>query len=195
MIRTPRNGKRLMPGLLVGLVLAAVMIWQSSNAVLSADTRSGPNAFGAGSISLGDDDSGSVLFNRSNMLPGDSVTNCIKVTYSGTSLQVTPVKVFGEIDTDVGGFSDHLDVQIEEGNGGSFGNCTGFAATSTLYNGRLSTLSATNHDFATGLNGFTPAAGSLTRTYRLTVTLRSDTTNSSMGDTATAIFTWEIHSS
>lgn len=189
-----RNGAKRLPGMIIGLLAAAGLVWQSSNATLSADTRNGSSAFGAGNITLTDDDSGTAMFNATGMMPGDDVTNCIEVTYSGSSYAVTAVKLFGELDTNVGGFADHLDVNIEQGTGGEFGDCSGFTPGSTLYTGTLANLATSNHDFATGLTGFTPSSGDVTRTYRYTVTLGSDTPNSAMSDSAAATFTWEIRS-
>ena len=53
-------------------------------AAFSQTTVNSGNSFAAGTVTIGDNDAGSALYNVSNRKPGDSVTSCIRVTYSGT---------------------------------------------------------------------------------------------------------------
>ena len=46
----------------VSMIAAAGMIWQSSYAAFSSDTRNAGNNWSAGTISLTDDDAGSARF-------------------------------------------------------------------------------------------------------------------------------------
>ncbi len=50
---------------------------------------------------------------------GETVTHCIEVTYSGTS-DPSPVKFYSGGFTDTSNLADHLNVTIDEGNGGDF---------------------------------------------------------------------------
>src|SRR4051794_14461644 len=50
----------------------------------SVTTVNSGNSFAAGTVTIGDNDAGSALYNVSNRKPGDTVTSCIRVTYSGT---------------------------------------------------------------------------------------------------------------
>ena len=186
--------RRRIPGLALGPVVASLLIWQTSTAAFQASTDNGPSTFAAGTVTLTDDDSSAVLFSMSNLVPLDTQTKCIKVSYTGSSFDLTPVKLYAALPTNVDAFAAELDVTIEQGTGGTFANCTGFTSASTLFTGTLASLASTKTDFASGLTGFTPASGSVDRTYRFTVTLGSDTPNTAQGDSASATLTWEIQS-
>ncbi len=182
-------------GIVVGGLFATGAVLQTSAAAFTATTDDGSNSFAAGTVQLVDDDSDSVMFNVSNMVPGDVETECITVTYTGSSYSVTPVKLYAALDTNVDNFADHLDVTVEEGTGGSFGDCTGFTSEATLINNEtLSALAGTYTDFASGASGFTPVSGTTAKTYKFSVTLGDDTPDTSQGDSASATFTWEVQS-
>lgn len=180
-------------GVLLGLGAASGLIWQSSNAALTASTDNGVNSWEAGTVTLVDDDAGSVMFNATNMVPGDSVTHCIKVDYTGSTYDLNPVKLYSDLASNVDNFADHLDVTVEEGTVGDFSTCAGFSGT-TKYSGTLAGLASAHTDYASGVSGFTPASGSTDRAYRFVVTLGSDTPNTAQGDSASATFTWEVQS-
>lgn len=188
-----RIGLTKMAGVVLGLGAASGLIWQSSNAALTASTDNGVNSWEAGTVTLVDDDSGSLMFNATNMVPGDSVTHCIEVDYTGSSYDLNPVKLYSSIATDVDTFASHLDVTIEEGSGADFTDCSSFTGSS-LYSGTLANLAATHSDYSNGVSGFTPASGSTARAYKFVVTLGSDTPNTAQGDSASATFTWEVQS-
>lgn len=179
---------------LIGIAVASTMIFQASNAAFTASTSNTANTYSAASVTLVDDDSGSAMMTLSNMIPGDTATKCIAVTYTGSTFSVTPIKLYAALASEVDSFAGHLDVVVKEGAGGTFSDCTGFTAGSTLFTGTLSSLAATHGTYAAGLTAFTPASGSVTRTYQFSVTLGTDTPDTAQGDSVSASFTWEIHS-
>ncbi len=181
-------------GPLIGILIAATLVWQASDAAFTSTTSNDANSFAAGTVVLVDDDAGSAVIQLANMVPNDTINNCIQVSYTGSSFDLTAVKLYSTLATNVDNFADQLDVKIEEGSGGSFGTCAGFTASSTLYNGTLASLATTHADYTTGITAFTPVSGSVTRTYRVTVTLGSDTPDTSQGDSASANLFWEVHS-
>ena len=60
------------------------MVAASQAAFLRHDREYG-NVIGAATVELVDDDAGSVLFNVTTLLPGETTVNCIVVTYQGTA--------------------------------------------------------------------------------------------------------------
>ncbi|MFV0526866.1 MAG: TasA family protein [Acidimicrobiales bacterium] len=191
--RSPLTLSRTL-GPLVGIAAAAVMVVGSSDAAFTANTSNQSNTYSAATVSLVDDDSGSALMQLSNLVPGDSATKCITVNYTGSTFDLTPVKLYAALASEVDGFASHVDMTISVGTGGSYSDCTGFTETSQLYSGTLSNLAATNSSFATGITGYTPASGSTSRTYKFVATLGSDTPDTAQGDSVTANFTWEVQS-
>jgi hypothetical protein len=126
------------------------------------------------------------MFSVTDMKPGDTAINCIVVTYSG-SLTPADVNLYGS--TGGSGLDAYLNTTVEIGTGGSFGDCTGFTATSTLFSGTLASFGATYTNWATGLAAWSPASTPDSRTFKFTVSLQDD--NSAQGLDATATFTWE----
>ena len=82
-----------------------------------------------------------------------------------------------------------LDTTIEIGTGGSFGDCTGFTPTATLFNNTLENFAATHTDWASGLATFTAAANPTSRTFRITVEVQDNPL--AQGSTSTADFVFE----
>ena len=179
--RNTRVGVSMAAVLLVGVVVVA-----GSMAAFSATTSNGSNSWTAGTVTLTDDDAGSVMFTVADMAPLDVVSNCIVVTYSG-SLLPSDVNLYGI--SGGTGLDAYLDVTIEEGTGGVFGNCTGFAPISTIFTGTLSSFAATHTNFTNGAGAWLPAANPESRTYKVTVTLQDN--NLAQGLNGTATFTWE----
>lgn len=174
------------------LALVSLLVMHVSSAAFSATTTNGQNSWATGSITLTDDDgggAGSAMFNVTGMLPGDVVTKCIVVTYTG-AVDPTAVKLYTSV-TD-SGLGDHLDVTVKEGTGGSYSNCTGFTPTSTIVNNLTLNAFGTSHSgYANGAGVWNPTADGDTQTYEFTVTLGADTPSSAQGGSSQATFTWE----
>lgn len=176
---------------IASLLLVSLLVLRVSSAAFSAQTDNPGNSWATGQISLTDDDGGGVasaMFDVTNMVPGDSVTKCITVTYTGAA-DPSAVKLYTAI-TD-GGLGDHLDVTIAEGDGGGYADCTGFSATATLKNAVTLNSLAAHADYGTGTGTWDPTATGQSKTYRFVVTLGSDTPDSVQGADAQATFTWE----
>ncbi len=191
----------------VGFVVSALLVWQASYAAFSATTDNSGNNWSAGTVKLTDDDSGSVLFTMTNMKPGDTSTNCIQVTYTGTL--AAAVKLYGKVMAPTAptpDLSPFVQLKVEQGTGGGFGNCTGFtpnATTPVLFNGNLGGTTApfAMTDWNSGLTtAFTPTGGtgagySETYTFRFTATLDPAANNTAQGGSVTANFIWEAQNS
>lgn len=173
---------------LLSLLLMSFMVMRVSSAAFSATTSNAGSQWTAGDVVLTDDDSNTAMFTVGNMKPGQIVTQCIKVTYSG-SLDAA-VKLYGAT-TGGTGLGTYLDTTVQRGSGGSFGNCTGFSSTETVYTGTLAGLTATHTSFATGAGSWAPTGGAPDddMTYRIQITLQDN--NAAQAKTATATFTWE----
>lgn len=174
-------------------LMATLTLRASSAAFTSTDTNS-PNSFAAGNVAITLDDTGTQLFNVSGLVPGDTVTDCIQVTYNG-DVATSGVSLYSAGYTDSGTFADNLNVTIEEGTGGTFGNCASFTATSTEYSGTLTNFDTTHNTFASGVGTFAPSSAGETSSYRFTVELDPSTPNSQQGESVTGLgFTWEAQS-
>ncbi|MGB5757650.1 MAG: TasA family protein [Acidimicrobiales bacterium] len=167
------------------LLMVTILTIGRSQAAFSATTDSSANSFATGTVVLTDDDSGSAMFNVTDMSPGSPVVECITVTYSGTQLPA-PVRIYG---SSTGTLDTYLDTTIEIGTGGSFGNCAGFTPSSTLFNNTLANFTTTHTNWASGLATFSAAANPTTRTFRFTVDVQNNV--AAQGDSSTAVFTFE----
>ena len=167
------------------LLVVTLLTITRTEAAFSDTTDNQTNTFATGTVVLTDDDTGTAMFTVSNMTPGTPVVECITVTYSGDQLPA-PVRLYGST---TGTLDTYLDTDIEIGTGGSFGDCTGFTPSSTLFNNTLANFAATHTDWASGLATFTAAANPTSRTFRFTIEVQNNP--AAQGDSATAIFTFE----
>jgi hypothetical protein len=172
----------------VGMLVSSLLVWQASNAAFSDTTDNPGNQWASGDVVLSDDDSTNVLFHVSNLKPGDNETRCITVTYSG-SLNAS-VKLYAA--TAGTGLAQYLDLTVEQGTGGAFGDCTGFTpGASPTYTGTLAGFASAYQNFGNGWGSFAPTGGAPidSKTYRIKYTLQND--NAAQGKDASATFTWE----
>ena len=187
-VRPGRSALARLVALLGSLALVGSFVVEGSRAAFNATTDNGANSWTSGSVVLSDDDSASVMFNISNMKPGDTATHCINVTYTGTL--TADVKLYGAVAGT--GLSTYLNTTVDIGTGAAGGattSCTGFVSSSNLFNATLATFGTTHTNFATGLGGFAGATNPTTKSYRFTVSLQDNP--AAQNKTATATFTWE----
>src|SRR4029079_253687 len=118
-------------------------------AAFSQTTVNSGNSFAAGTVTIGDNDAASALYNVSNRKPGDSVTSCIRVTYSGTltsDVHLYPADTIGAI-------GPYVNLTIDAGTqpAAAFPSCTGFSPDSggPLFNGTLASFGSTHSSYAT----------------------------------------------
>ncbi|MDO8392064.1 MAG: hypothetical protein Q7V57_16435 [Actinomycetota bacterium] len=180
----------------VAVMFAAGTVWQASYAAFSAETRNSGNAWSAGAIALTDDDGGSARFTVENLIPGQTDTQCIKVTSNATSYG--PVKMYTLNAVNTVGLMEHLKMTIKQGAGGTFASCTGFEATDTLVNGvMLSTMASTYTSYETGVGNWTPSSSPESMVFQITYVF--DTTDMTQqqldalqGTHAGIDFEWEM---
>jgi hypothetical protein len=172
----------------VGLLVMSLLVVTGSRAAFTASTANGSNTFTAGTVTLADDDAGSVMFNLTGMKPGDTATKCVNVTYTGSL--AADVKLYGTVGGT--GLATYLDTVVDVGTGATGGastDCTGFTAPSNLHNGTLAAFGTAHTDYSNGAAGFAGATNPSTKSYRFTVTLQDN--NLAQGKTASVAFTWE----
>lgn len=176
---------------LAALLVVAVLVFQTSSAAFSGTTANSGNSFSAATVSLSDDDSDAVLFNLSNMKPGDAdAENCIEVTYTGSV--AADVKLYGAIGAG-DGLGQYLDLTVMANDAGAFGDCAAFDenTAATLYTGTLAAFATSHANWANGLDaGFDPTAANDAKVYKFVVGIQDD--NDAQGLTASTVsFTWE----
>jgi hypothetical protein len=129
-----------------------------------------------------DDDGGAPLFTAAALQPGERVTNCIQIKYSGT--KDAPVTLAGN---GSGSLDQYLDVDIARGNGGSHGDCTGFSGT-PIFSGTLAEFLRTGDSADNAIPAWTANEGEPSRTFRVSVALRD--VPQAEGQTASVNFEW-----
>ena len=174
--------------LVIGLV-ASGATWSAFN----AQTSNGSNQFNTGTVSITDNSSGSAMFTAASMRPGQPVSKCIKVTYTGS--MAAAVKLYG---SSTGTLGSYLTLSVTRGDvsSGAFGDCTNFTADATnhaglgagvLYSGPMTGFPGT-----LGTAIADPLAAwpqNEAHFYKFTVDVADD--NAAENKTATAAFTWD----
>ena len=202
--RTHRS-RRSPTVLAIGMVLSAGIVWQASYAAFTGTTSNPNNTWATGTVTLTDDDGGSspttgtAMFTATGMRPGDpDLVHCVRVTYAGSL--TAPVKLYA---TSVSGdLAPYLDLTVEEGTGGTFADCSGFATPTTIFNsttppgggndGTLNFFTTSATGYASGVGAWTPTGAGQTRTYRFTIHLHDD--DDAQDKSAQLTFTWEARS-
>jgi hypothetical protein len=171
-------------GALGGVIFSGALVWAASGAAFSASTRNPNNNWAAATVAISDDDSSSVMFDLTGLVPGDSGQKCITVTYNGNIN--TAVRMYASSPS--GTLAPYINVTVEQGTGGSFADCTGFASEVNVSQ-TLSAFAGSYPNHASGFGNWNPNASGQTRTYRFTWSLAAD--NSAANKTTGVTFTWE----
>lgn len=193
----------------VAVLASSAVVVQTSRAAFTAQTTNDANSFMAGTLALSHDAPTSSRFAVSGWVPGDTATECIEVTYTGTASTSSGVRLFAAGLVDVDGaadsgaaarLSDDLDLTIAVYAAGQ--TCATASPTATvLYgagtpsgaDGTIAGLAAGHTGYANALvSGWTPTTSPETRAFRITATLGADTADDAQGDSATVDFVWEI---
>jgi hypothetical protein len=203
-------------GVVGGMLASGALTLSASYAAFNSTTTNGPNNWAAGSVTLTDDDSGAAMFTTGSpgvtqvgtgaMKPGQSVVNCIKVTFAGNlanTVKFYAWPVSGANGPGGTGILSYLHVKIEQATAGDGMGpaCTNFGGTvTTIWDSGTHPNAATDSlaDFPT-TRALGPSVGPASwntndfRVYRFTVSLDDTPTlpNTSQGATATATFTWD----
>jgi alpha-tubulin suppressor-like RCC1 family protein len=190
---TPARLRRLVaPGVVAAAFVAASGgvvggTLAGTEAQFTATTSAAGNSWQAGSVQLGDDDSGSALVAVSGLLPGSSGAACITVTYSGSlpaAVTLAAVSLSGSL-------APHLDLSVQEGSGGAYGSCTGFVPSSVVWSGTATAFAAAASSYATGVGFFGAPTSGVQRTYQVRYSLDAAAPSSAQGGTAALDLRWE----
>jgi hypothetical protein len=192
-MRTRGEGRvrRVLASLAVIGVVGAVVGLGAYSAFTSTTSNDG-NTFASGTVAISDNDAGAAMYNVSNKKPGDTITQCIKVTYTGSV--DSDVKLYTS--SAIGSLGQYIDLQVRPGSGTpTFPGCTGFTPDAAdLYSGTLASFPTS---YGTGVLDSGP--GSNTKwvagdsvVYRFTLTLQSSAPDSAQGtSTGAHSFVWE----
>ncbi len=162
---TPRVRRAIMLSTTpVAVLLAGLMIWQGTNAAFSANTRNIGNHWETGSVTLSDDDAGAAMFSVQNVVPGQSGSRCIVVT-AAPSVPSTVKTYVQSLQAD--GLENNVFVSMEQGSGGSFGDCTGFVPAGDAAPFMTLVTAATYDSFANGVLPWAASAGTSSKTYKI----------------------------
>jgi hypothetical protein len=186
--------KVLLTALCVGALgsLAAMGVFGA----FSSTTTNAGNTITAGTVAIADNDAGAAMYSLTAAKPGESVSKCIKVTYTG-SLDAD-VRIYTP--STIGSLGQYVDLTITPGSQTtpSFPSCTGFVADSggAIYSGTLQSFGTTKNSYANGVVDY-PGAGTKWATgesvvYQVSATLQSSAPDAAQGLTTGAhTFTWE----
>lgn len=186
--------KILLTALCVGALgsLAAMGVFGA----FSSTTTNAGNTITAGTVSIADNDAGAAMYSISNAKPGESVSKCIKVTYTGS----LDADVHIYTTSTIGALGQYVELTITPGTQTTptFPSCTGFVADSggALYTGTLANFGTTKNSYATGVVDYpgtgTKWASNESVIYQVTATLQSSAPEAAQGATTGAhTFTWE----
>lgn len=186
--------KVLLTALCVGALgsLAAMGVFGA----FSSTTTNAGNTITAGTVAIADNDAGAAMYSITNAKPGESVSKCIKVTYTGS----LDADVHLYTTSTIGALGQYVDLTITPGTQTtpSFPSCTGFVADSggALYTGTLANFATTKNSYANGVVDY-PGTGTKWATnesviYQVTASLQSSAPEAAQGATTGAhTFTWE----
>jgi hypothetical protein len=195
-----RTSKVLTSLLMVGLLGAVAGM--SVFSAFSSTTSNDNNSFAAGSVTIGDNDSNQALYTVSNQRPGQGVTKCIKVTFTGTL--ASDVHIYSNTAVaSLGPLAPYVNLTITPGTQSSstFPDCTGFTPDSggALYTGTVYDFVNTKNSYANGVVDYPGSTSSWLNgnsvVYQFDATLSNSTPDSVQGATTNAhSYVWEAHS-
>lgn len=188
---------------LAALLVAALLVWQGSNAAFSATTNNTADAWTTGTLALTNNGGTATfspttgaLFTETNLKPADTGVKCITVHSSGSI--AGQLRLYrGAVTGSGGNLAASLDMKVDAVTVSSStnvqANCTGYTGgtSGALYNGTLEAMPATYA--AASASGVNVAGGALRVVYRIGWTVNSGASNSLQGSSAQADLNWEIN--
>jgi len=189
---------RLLATAVAILAVLALLATKPTWSAFSGTTSNPGNTTTAGTVTLTDNDSGTAIFNLTNLVPGDTDSGCLQVTYSGTLPALLRL-----YHTSTGSLASALDLTITRGtiSSGSFDDCSGFVADTVNYQGLgagiiyAGTLAALGTTWSGGLTdphtASVPEAWTTNEVhaYKLKLTVRDD--NNAQTSSSTTSFGFE----
>jgi len=161
----------------VAIIVAGVLIYQASMAAFTAQTQTTANSFSAGEIDITNDSETTAGFNLTDLQPGDSGTDEILVSYTG-SLN-SDVRLFAESSAVEQTLADNIQLTITtEGGAGS------------PWTGTLAQFQALT-DFSMGILALEMTEGGDSQSYTVAFEVLD---GAEMGATADVSFVWEAQS-
>ena len=189
---------RALLSLLVVGAVGAVASAGAFSAFTSSSTNTG-NEFKAGTVVLGSNDGGQPMYaGVSAVKPGQQVTRCIAVAYTGSL--TSNVRLY-TTDSTIGALGKYVDVTVTpgrwNGSASTFPGCTNFAPTgSAAYSGTLENFQQTKNSYASGVALSGPSstywATGNTVVYQFTYSLQDD--NAANSGDASAPLSTGLHS-
>jgi predicted ribosomally synthesized peptide with SipW-like signal peptide len=181
--------------LIVGVL--GVIAGLGTLSAFSSTTSNSGNSFAAGTVFISDNDAGAAMYSVSNKKPGDTVTQCISVTYTG-SLDAD-VRLYTT--STINAVGQYINLTVDKGTatGATFPGCGTFTSQATIYSGTLGGFATAKSSYANGVSAYPGAATKWVTNdalvYRFTLTLQDD--NNANGGAGGALssgshaFTWE----
>lgn len=167
--------------------------------LFTATTQSSGNEISSGTVEFTDNDAGAALYNVTNVRPGDTLSSCIKTTYTGS----LPAAAHLYSSSSPGPLAQYIELTVTQGTqaAATFPSCTGFSPDSVgvIFTGTLQGLEQTRSSYATGI-ATSPAGKSgwskgEAVVYRFQATLQASAPDSSQGwSSGVHSFTWEARS-
>ena len=193
MTKTSRARKALLSLLVVGGA-GAIASLGAFSAFSSSSTNTG-NEFKAGTVVLGSNDGGQPMYaSVSSVKPGQQVTRCIAVAYTGSL--TSNVRLY-TTDAALGALAKYVDVTVTpghwSGSAPTFPGCTNFAPDgAAAYTGTLENFQQTKDSFANGVALSGPAtsywSNGNTVVYQFTYSLQ-DNAAANSGDASAPVTT------
>jgi len=188
----------------VGLLVAALLVWQGSQAAFSATTRNTRDRWTSGSLSLTNNGGGAgyaatttALFNQANARPGATGTRCLTVRKTGTA--AGSLHLYRSALTDSApslGAQLHLTITAVPVAANVRAGCAGFPAAGLTTVATNVALTALPTSYAAATGPVAVATATQRVAYRIAWTFVSTGTNPGdnalMGKTVSASFTWEM---
>lgn len=172
----------MVPGRLLRIAVAAG-VTALAIAVMAAPSREHGRLVDQEVTAKLEDDARGALFEVRALAPGQVVSRCIRLTYDAA----TTGRVVVSGDGRAADLNDHLRLAIDVGRGGRAGNCDGFAGE-RIFSGTVAQFLARHRGARTGLGGWSPRAGTETRTYRFAIEL--DDVPDAQGGASMLAFGW-----
>ena len=76
--------RRKVLGSMVVLGLVGLIVGAGTWSAFTATTANPNNTFAAGTVTIGDNDANGAMFSLAGLIPGNSDSGCIQVTYTGS---------------------------------------------------------------------------------------------------------------
>jgi hypothetical protein len=188
----------------VGLLVSALLVWQSTRAAFVATTDNPGNSWEAGAVTLDSNPATAMFTTASKIKPDDPKSQCIDVTYLG-NLATTGVQLYasGKLESDGGSDGAVLDtklmmkIYIGDSNDtcAAQGAASWTALTTAGTGDSIDTLAGYTGWGDALVTGWSPTATGQSRAFLFTHELPTTATvDLAQGDTVTLTFVWETRS-